>query len=144
MPNPARKHWGNDDLQPGDIVYVWGQQRTPYKVKRVEEHRVTLFTIWSRTRTTIQHPDDVRKAKPGEEARFNEIRKTGEDRRKSTRDEIKSRNDAAKAELEEFIAFCNSNPVTALDGELFQRLRSLGDHASAAFSNAGYRMPQRW
>lgn len=154
MSNPARKNYGKDKLKEGDIVYVYGESKTPFRVKKIEHYgsvtgqgtvdRLVLNTTWGGT--TIQSPENLKLApdQAEERERFNAIRKDAEDRRKAEREAIKDRDALAKAELLEFAEFCNQNPATALNGEMWTRLRALSDHASCVFANAEYKVPFKW
>lgn len=153
MSNPARKNYGKGPFKKGDVVYLWGRGTHPYRIKKIKQyeaiggrtvHQVVLETTWGRRGLTTVSPNDIKLAPPGEEKRFLAIRKDYTDRRKAGRDRYKNETDAAKAELQEFVEFCNQNPTTALDGELWERFRKLSDRASTEFRNAGCRVPPKW
>jgi len=146
MPNPARKNYGKDTLKKGDIVYIYGESTTPFRVKKIENYedaggrvvtRVTLLTTWGRT--TFQHPEDLRLAPSGEDARFNLILKDRQSRAKADREEARARKTRIQAELQEFEDFCEQDPATQPSGELWERLRGMSDEASSQFVNAGFK-----
>jgi hypothetical protein len=143
MGNPARRNWGNDDLKPGDIVFIWGKQKTPYRVKNVTKNTVIVNTIWSQNRTTDALRSNVRFADVGKDEFFRQ-RRYHSGLRKKQRDEAKSREDGAKDELWEFVRFLNSDPKTEINSEMWKRFRELSPTARAEFFNAGLKIPSRW
>lgn len=142
MTGPARKNYGKDDLKNGDIVYVWGRQNTPYRIKSIDGIRCVLEDF--RGFTFVGWYNDIKLAPPGGDSRFLHLRKDYKDRTKAQRQQTKAEQAQAQDELREFAEFCNSNPATALDGEMWRRLRELSPRALGEFVNSNFRMPFKW
>jgi hypothetical protein len=138
-----RPGWGEDVLEKGDIVYVWGFQKQPFRFVRSERDWYdVLETVQGRERTEAL--SSVKKAKdPNAESRFLEASRKDLDRRKHVDALRRDREKEAREALFAFVEFCNTNPATALGGELWERLRSLPPTARADFEDADYRVPDR-
>ena len=139
----ARKKYGNFTPVVGDIVLRWGTKDEVYKV--VDMMFPGSPGIVGTYGEQCIHIGlcDLRPATPVEAAKYPRIKARHDKEIGDRLTAEKAKRQMEDAELTALKEFCESSPLTSLNGEMWKQVRALSSGAGARFANSGYNIPTR-